>query len=304
MKITDWLKDNPVSVGLIIGGILLIYSYLQPFIALDLLGPKSQVVIHLLCLSFGVIALTIGSAIGARDLRKMRIPHKYRPPYKLEHNLLKNMNCDIMHADSSSVITYSAYANNIKDKNKPKNIFTVCAFEPYEILSFILPEWNRHLRNNNHEIIPNINGIMARPEREFKEIADSVFPHFKNFSDFHDNATGVINRLLILRDEMALARNPKWMFEKFKILNGNVPCSVAYRNILEKQGISFLTDFVVYNEEFLMDYYSDSSTFILSFLKQKESPVRHHLFGLIEHYKEYRTNLAMYVPLDSQIKLI
>lgn len=98
---------------------------------------------------------------------------------------------------------------------------------------------------------------------------------------------------------MQKKRNKKWMFVKFNILNGNIPCEVTYRNILEKQGLSFLTDFVVYDKKFIIDYYSDSNAFILSYIKSKNDPLN-HLIKLINHwnnptYKACYTNLSDYI---------
>jgi len=296
MNFKDRITEILLEGSLIVAGLLLIVAFFQ---VPDLPKPFYYWP-RVIVLFIGIVIFNIGAILWARHFKKMKIPQKYRPSIEIKNKFLLNRSCDVLHAGSISIYDYSNYANGIKEKNK---IFTVCAFEPNEILNHIYPRYNERLRGDNKPVLSDINGFNGLNDASFLEQADNDFPHFRNFRDFQVSG-GNIERLLLLKDELALGRNPKWMFEKFLALNGHIPCNVAKRNILEKNGIVFLTDFVVYNEEFIMDYYSDSSTFILSYIKNRKNPVRHQLLALINHFQTNRNNRSIYIPLDDFIRTI
>jgi hypothetical protein len=301
MNIKEWLIEIFLEGTLIIFGILLLLLLI--FLNFPNLPGKLQPLqsyLQISCLVLAVISFALGAVLWARNFRKMRIPRNYRPRADLRNVFLLNKKCDILHGGIASVYDYSNYADRIKNDNHPSNIFTVCAFEPHEILNYILPRYNERLRSFQQPTLLNVNGLATISDNDFLSQAMIDFPHFQSYQEFFSKG-GNIERVLVLRDEMAISRNPKWMFEKFKILNGNIPCSVVYRNVLEKLGIAFLTDFVVYDGEFVIDYYADSNTFILSYLKKKDDPVKQRLLALINHYQQNRTNKVIYQPLDELI---
>lgn len=303
MNIKALLVENLLEGGLMVFGLGFLYAFLS-FPNLPEKFQDIQAYLRLGCLVGAMISFPLGAVLWIQNFKRWKIPHKYRPPSALQGNFVFNMKCNVLYAGVASVYSYSAYADWIKNKSNPSKIFTVCAFEPCEILNYFLPRYNERLRSDGKQDA-KLDNLERLSNEEFRNQVDIDFPHFKNFQDFFKEGKKkgkYVERILLLRDESALDRNKKWMFEKFKVLNGDVPCYVAFRNILEKIGIAFLTDFVVYDDKFIIDYYSDSNTFVLSYLGKKDSLVRNQLLALITHYQKNQTNPNIYKPLEELIK--
>lgn len=225
----------------------------------------------------GAPCFVIGVIVSWRKI-KLKTPKDYRPDDGLINLLKLNTKCDIFH--KVTIQNYSEYANQLIEKN-PTSIFTVCTFEPCEIIDILLDLWGKRERTTK-----SMNDIKALSLAQFLNISNMFFPHFKTFKDFCEgDACRNVKRILILSPNFK-NKNEKWMFEKFLELNGSIPCHVITKNQLESTEITFITDHVVYDEKFVMDYYDDSNTLLLTYT-DKERELKRILLGIKDHFSTY-----------------
>lgn len=269
-----------IVVGLILfaGGVYFVpeFKFIPPsWDFLKLIGFFVSLVI-------GIPFILIGVIVIQRNFT-LKTPKDYRPDNALINSLKLNAKCDIFH--KVTVLNYSEYANQLIEKN-PTSIFTVCTFEPYEIIDILLDlckKFGEGKSPQNTDDIKNLSSV------DFLVISSTFFPHFKTFKDFcQGDACRNVKRILILSRDFK-NKNEKWMFDKFVELNGQIPCHVITKNRLEANGITFITDHVVYDDKFVIDYYTDSNTFILSYV-DKEKELKKILLGIKEHFSANPTS--------------
>lgn len=247
-------------------------------------------VIDLVIGSLGLIAFFAGFII-LLITKRMKTPKTYRPDDGLVSEFKLNTKCDTLH--KVSIQNYSRYAEQLIN-NKPNFIFTVCTFEPSEIMYFLCDELSKKDRTTY-----TLDDIQKHAN--FTEMADEFFPHFKKFKEYYKkNESGHHNiiRILVLKDTNFKSRHEKWMFEKFKELNGEIFCKVITKNHFEPSQITFITDHVVYDDKFVIDYYEESNTFILSCV-ENEQDLSRILLGIRDHY---RANESHYQELNAFIE--
>ncbi len=217
------------------------------------------------------------------------------------HDIIANNECRVFHGPTRSVTTYSKFTRDFLKEKRPPRIFSVCAFEPIEILQLVLPKFQDNpvngSKNGEDNSIPSLKNIS--PD-DFEEGAYECLPHFREFRNYHENNIGIVERILILRDRHWQDRNEDWMFERFGILNGDIPCWVADRSKLEDWKIAFITDFVLFGEDMLVDFYSDSNSFYIT-SPCRTPELRERLLGLYQHFMENRQDTSHFVPLSAYL---
>ena len=225
--------------------------------------------ICLLLLLVGVVTFVIGGVVRYREGRTKKVPDEYQIK---EGDILYNAKCDVFH--KTTVRTYTQHAENLADLNKVSEIFTLCTFEPVEICKILMDYKNASLKGDNKDEI-EMEDLLSFSEKEFKQLSNSYFSHFKKFRDLDvtyklinnkKSDEGIVYRFLLLRPEY-YKRNSIEMFEKFRMLNGDIDCRVLKKvNCLKDW--TYLTDYVFFNDEFILDYYGDSETIILTYDKE------------------------------------
>lgn len=188
-----------------------------------------------------------------------RIPAEYRPAGS--HAIFLNAQCDVY--NKGTIRMYTDYAANIAELAKTSEIFTLCVFEPVDIC--------RKLMDCAVEIkkpFENVKDLLDFKEnenkkKEFDILTRNCFKHFEAFKEFGENKSRAVYRILLL-DEDYFKRNSIEMFELFNELNGNIDCRVLLKPEIEHD-YTFLTDYVIFSNEFTADYYDDSGVLILTY---------------------------------------
>jgi nucleoside phosphorylase len=153
-------------------------------------------------------------------------------------------------ADYSQIAEFN-FKRCIDEKNGPKTIFTVCAFEPEKLWDILEVSFRQHNSKTTVEVDDLYNW------------AEKKFPHFKMFSRHAQEQRGSCDRILLLEDDRWPARLKPEHWKLFWKLNGNVKCWGAIRDHLQSE-VPFLTDYCVIGDSLVLDYYADSETLLLS----------------------------------------
>jgi len=201
-RIKDLIGDYLQEGGLIIFGILLLISFnIFPNYQLRF-WQNIQPYLQMACLIGSIISISMGTFLWTKHFKKIKMPRKYRLKKELLHKFILNNNCDVLYGQNTSVYDYSDFAKHIQEEHKPSDIFTICAFEPNEILNFILPRYNDFLRTQNQTTLPDIDSLESISSEDFLSQANGIFPHFKQFQLFNESS-GSVKRILLLKDENA-----------------------------------------------------------------------------------------------------
>ena len=151
---------------------------------------------------------------------------------------------------------YSQIAKFNADREKrehgvyPGLVFTVCAFEPFELWE-VLERSYRRTYDSAGELTPE----------QLKLWAHSEFPHFELFDTYVKEQERSCVRILLLRGNW-LSRSQKKHWELFWMLNGEVDCWGVVRRSIRR--VRFLTDYAVIGNRLLLDYYTDSCVLVIS----------------------------------------
>lgn len=225
----------------------------------------------------------------------MKTPQRYRP----ECDFVVNSKADVL--QRVSVLDYGEHANKLASLPETQEIFTLCVFEPVKICKMVIDIINE--REHNSDM--NMEKLVKMEEQEFLAEVDTHLYHFKTFREYRQKKSHNIYRILVLNDKDYNKRNSYEMFQKFCWLNGNIECQVAFRDALSQITI-FLTDYVIINDNIIIDYYEDSAIMILT-CTDKDSKECTELLHLKTHYKTHMpdkrfTELRKFVKVERDNK--
>jgi nucleoside phosphorylase len=205
-------------------------------------------------------------AIRIKAMRPTRLPRLL--PKGI--NAIPNPNCaGVLHAVLPD--TYSAIAKFNAERmvaepiaTKEKTLFTVCAFEPKELWDIVDRSYGQHNRDSKGRPRP---GDMD----DLSKWGLRQFPHFKFFSHFAKKRPNSCFRVLLLQDGgwNTAARLDADSWDLFEALNGEVSCWGCLRTTVPDD-VLFLTDYCVIGEGLVLDYYVDSSTLVLSDVRDEK----------------------------------
>ncbi|SRR6266436_471197 len=152
-----------------------------------------------------------------------------------------------------SKITWFNVDRILEEPGETKRIFTVCAYEPKELWDIVQRSYQS--KHNNKEA--DLDELVRWSHEEF--------PHFAEFSNYAKLHPRSCVRVLVLRDEhwhtYERLYPQHWKF--FRRLNGKVPCWGVLRTDIQHR-VTFLTDHCVIGNKFVLDYYQDSHTLLIS----------------------------------------
>ena len=85
------------------------------------------------------------------------------------------------------------------------------------------------------------------------------------------------------------------MFKRFQLLNGDIDCRVLKQEVCPKDW-TYLTDYVFFNNEFILDYYEDSETIVLTYDKEGKE-IRSELMKLRDDFFNGKGNYESFPQL-------
>jgi hypothetical protein len=207
----------------------------------------------------GACTTICGAILSLYYHRHRKVPRKYQIK---EASIIYNNKCDVIH--NTSIRIYTHHAKKLANPNLTTEIFTLCTFEPFEICDRIRARTNRERKSEGKGEM-KIEEFLSLSKEEFLRYSDLCFDHFRDFREYQSK--GKIFRILLLKPEF-YKRNSIEMFEKFKWLNGDIDCRVLKKEHCKEKDWTFLTDYVIFNKEFILDYYDDAKMVVLTYAKR------------------------------------
>lgn len=200
-----------------------------------------------------------------------------------------NSHCHVLNKISPG--EYSNIATQTSDHQGTKKIFSVCGYEPVDFA------------RNAADSRKAPDGSPVAPASITAAQLQKTFPHFSKFEEAADNRGVQVIRILLINGNLQdwISRNRDYLKVFSEASGQHVRTFVADCLLLRtRHGLHYLTDHVIYDDEFCIDYYQDSETALLT--PCDGNGVCKEIASFPQHFQTHKDDPAVYLPLADFIK--